>query len=98
MRTIVTDVVAWSVGRSVCHDREFCKNGSTDRDAVLDMDSDGPKQGCTFAQPGEYDRSVHVQRRCGLISNFFDNLFSFAAVLHLLKSTMSYNCNARNVK
>jgi len=24
---IVTDGVAWSVGLSVCHDREPCKNG-----------------------------------------------------------------------
>jgi len=39
MRTIVTDVLARSVGclsvcRSVYHDRESCKNGWTDRDAV----------------------------------------------------------------
>jgi len=34
MRPIVTDRVAWSVGRSVCHDREPCKNHWTDRDAV----------------------------------------------------------------
>jgi len=24
---VVTDGVAWSVSRSVCHDREPCKNG-----------------------------------------------------------------------
>ena len=45
MRPIATDRVAWSVGRSVglsvCHDRELCKNG-TDRDAVWNVDSGGP--------------------------------------------------------
>ena len=36
-----TDPVAWSVCRSVCHDREPCKNHWTDRDAVCGVDSDG---------------------------------------------------------
>ena len=38
MRPIVTDRVAWPVGRSVCRSvyrtNEPCKNGCTDRDAV----------------------------------------------------------------
>jgi len=34
MWPIVTDPVAWSVGLSVCHNSEPCKNGRTDRDAV----------------------------------------------------------------
>jgi len=34
MRPIVTDRVAWSVGRAVCHTSEPCKNGCTYRDAV----------------------------------------------------------------
>jgi len=38
MRPIVTDRVAWSVGLSVCHDREHRKNGWTDRDAVWYVD------------------------------------------------------------
>ena len=35
MRSIVTDGVTRSVGQSVCHDHEPCKNRYTDRDAVL---------------------------------------------------------------
>jgi len=31
---MITLPVAWSVYRPVCHDREPCKNGWTDRDAV----------------------------------------------------------------
>ena len=50
MRPIDADRVAWSVRRSVyglvCHDRELCKNGRTNRDAVWDMDSGGPKEPC----------------------------------------------------
>jgi len=61
MRHINTDGVAWSVGLSVCHSREPCKNGSTVRGAVWEVDSGWPKQhaciscGCSLAQPGEYD-------------------------------------------
>ena len=35
-----TDGVMWSVG----HDREPCKNGTTDRDAVRDVELGGPKK------------------------------------------------------
>jgi len=31
--------------------------------------------GCTLAPPGEYDLTVRVRRRCGLMSNYFDHLF-----------------------
>ena len=31
--------------------------------------------GCTLAPPEEYDCTVHVRRRCGLMSNYFDHLF-----------------------
>jgi len=60
MQPIVTDGVAWSVGLSVCHNREPCKNGRTARDAVWDVDSGEPNKprvrwGCTLAPPGEYD-------------------------------------------
>jgi len=51
MRLVVTDGVAWereficvvclSVGQSVCHNHEPCKNDRTDRDAVWDVDSGG---------------------------------------------------------
>jgi len=44
MRSILTDGVAWSVGRSVCHTGEPCKNGWTDRDAVCIVGSDGPTE------------------------------------------------------
>jgi len=43
-RPIATDEVAWSVGRSVCHDREPCTNGCTDPDAVWAVDSNVPKE------------------------------------------------------
>ena len=39
-------MVCLSVGLSVCHDREACKDGYTDRDAVLVVDSSGPKEPC----------------------------------------------------
>ena len=29
-----------------------------------------------LAPPDEYDRTVRVLRRCGLMSNYFDHLFS----------------------
>jgi len=32
--------------------------------------------GCTLAQHGEYDWTVHVRQRCGLMSNYFDHLES----------------------
>jgi len=42
-----TDRVAWwSIGQSACHSSELCKNGWTDRDAVWDLDSGGPKKAC----------------------------------------------------
>jgi len=41
MGHIVTDGVAWSVCRSVRHDREPCKNGRTDRDTVCVVDWGG---------------------------------------------------------
>jgi len=47
MRPIATEGIRWSVGpfvcRSVGHDRNPCKSGRTDRDAVWDVDSFGPK-------------------------------------------------------
>ena len=44
MPPTVTDGAAWSVSLSVCHDREPCRNGLTDRDALWVMDSGGPKK------------------------------------------------------
>jgi len=37
--------------------------------------------GCILAQPGKYDWPVHVRRRCGLMSNYFDHLFNFGTQL-----------------
>jgi len=86
MRPIVTDRVALSVCRSVCHSSEPCKNRWTDRDAVWDL-SGGPKETCirwccTLAPPGEYHWTVHVRRRCGLLSNYTHYLYC-AVVLFL---------------
>jgi len=41
-----SSVVCLSVCLSVCHDREPCKSGQTDRNAVWDVDSGGPKESC----------------------------------------------------
>ena len=46
MWPVVTDRVAWSVSLSDCHTSEPCNNGGTDRDAVWDEDSGGPKAPC----------------------------------------------------
>jgi len=35
--------------------------------------------GCTLAPPGEYHWIVHVRRRCGLLSNYFDHLLLLTA-------------------
>jgi len=48
------------------------QNGLTDRDSVLDVAS---RIGCTLAQPNEYDWTLHVRWRCGLMSNYFYHLF-----------------------
>jgi len=50
MRPIATDGLARSVRRSVC-DREPCKSGWTDRDAVRNVDSGGPKEPCVRWDP-----------------------------------------------
>jgi len=34
--------------------------------------------GYTLAQPGEDDRTVHVQQRCGFMSIYFDHLLKVA--------------------
>jgi len=79
MRPIVTDQVAWSVSQSVWDSSEPCKNGWTDRNSVWDLDSGGPKKalsGAVHLVPlSEYQWTNHVQRRCGLLSNYFYHLF-----------------------
>jgi len=46
MNPFVTDIIAWSVCRSVCHDRELCKKRWTDSDAVWVVDLGGPLEAC----------------------------------------------------
>jgi len=66
----------------------------TDRFAVWIVDSGGPKEAQvqsyssgganvpswegTLAPPGEYDWTVRLLRRCGLMSNYFDHLLLFS--------------------
>jgi len=49
MHSLYTTVCVWLYSHwsddSIC--RELCKNGSTDRDTVWDVDSGGPKEPCT---------------------------------------------------
>jgi len=41
--------------------------------------------GCTLAPPVDYDWTVHVRRRCDLMSNYFDHL-----LLQQYRSILSY--------
>jgi len=42
--------------------------------------------GCALAPCGEYDRAVHVQRRCGLMSNYFDRLLLLLSRIAILRT------------
>ena len=47
VQSVVTDRVAWSVGRSVVyHTSEPCKNGSANQDAIWIDGSGGPREPC----------------------------------------------------
>ena len=35
---------------------------------------------CTLQPPGEYNQTIHVWWRCGLISNYFNHLFGLPAI------------------
>jgi len=37
----------------------------------------------TLAPPGEYDWTVRLRRRCGLMSNYFDHLLDLAMLLNI---------------
>jgi len=69
--------------------RELHKNGWTARNAVSVVDSGGPKEALLcgmhtgVAPSGEYQWTVCVRRRCGLLSNYFD---------HLLLLLLCYYC------
>ena len=78
MWPVVTDGVAWSLSQSVVI-------ASTAKTAeLIEMSFGlwtvvGPSnhvldEGCTLAQPGKYDGTVRVCRRCSLVSNYFNHL------------------------
>jgi len=51
-----------------------------------DLNMGGPKEacvGCTLAQPGEYHWTVHVRRRCGMLSSYFDHLLPYSFYIRL---------------
>jgi len=70
--------------------RELCKDGWTNWFAVWVVESGGPKEAQvqlyspgsanvltwegTLAPPGKYDWTAHLWRRCGLMSNYTDDL------------------------
>jgi len=41
--------------------------------------------GCTLALPDEYDSTVHVRRRCGFVSMYFDHLLSLLDRIAILR-------------
>jgi len=45
--------------------------------------------GCSLAPPCEYDWTVHVWWRCGLMSHYFDHLLAVAVVLARLETNTS---------
>jgi len=71
MRPFVTDGVGWSVGLSICHDCEPCKNHWTDQHAFWVVDLGGSmkaciRSGCTLAPFCEHAWIIHVQQQCSL--------------------------------
>jgi len=48
--------------------------------------------GCTSGSPGECDWTVHVRRRCGLLSNYFDHLLNF--ILRYIDAVTTGQCKA----
>ena len=67
MWPILANGVAWSVCRSVCHDREPCKIGWTDRDAVWDVDSGGHKEACTRGVDIGATWRIRLKRPCAAV-------------------------------
>jgi len=59
----------------------YCKNGSTDQDAVWDVDFDESTKhvfdgGAHWRHLANMTRTIHVRRWCGLTSNYFDHLLT----------------------
>jgi len=91
MWPVVTDGVVWSV----CHTREPCQNGGTNRYVVWVVDLGGSKEACvwwwcTLAPPGGYNWIVHVQRWCGLMSNYLDHLLENVAAVAWYKCMLLF--------
>jgi len=60
----------WHARKCLCG--RYTRNDSADgRIDTLRMPTGVYWMGCTLLQPGEYDWTVRVRRRCGLISNYF---------------------------
>jgi len=107
MPTTVTGGVAKSVCQSVCHDREPCKNGRTDRDAVWGMDSGGPKEACVRWGSAHWRNLANTTEPsvcCGdaaFLSNYFDHLFVFVCALlscdFLIKSRVFFTKSIHQV-
>ena len=82
MRSIVTDQVAFSVsvGLSVTVVSP-AKTAEAMKMPFRIGTSVGPRKrlrwGCTLAPPVEYHYTIRVQRRCGLLSDYFDHLLNF---------------------
>jgi len=111
---ILEERVAYSI-ETFC--RELCRNGWTNRFAFCVVDSGGPKEvqvqsyspgGAnvltwegTLAPPDEYDWTVRRRRRCGLVSNYFDHLFSHMTQGYRKNTLLQYsttNVNNHNVE
>jgi len=77
MRLIVTDRVAWSVRWSVCHDRDPCKNGLTDRYAVWMLSRLDPRNPRI-----RWEYRVHEHREC--VSSTHEHVYTamFTARVH----------------
>jgi len=88
MWPVVVDGVAWSVCRSVCLWRSWTQQKWAE---PVEMPFGlwtwlGPRNH-VLAPPGEHEWTVHVRRRCGLRSNYFDHLLSLWLSLSLLNVT-----------
>jgi len=96
IRPIVIDRVVWSVCQSVCRsvdlfDRTVSPANAKPAEpiemhAIRGVDSGGPKEACIRrgVHIGATLRTrlnrVHVRRRCGLMSNYFDHLLVVATL------------------
>jgi len=78
MRPIVTDGVAWSVGGSVCHDREPCKTAEPIEMPFGMLSGVGPrKHVLDGVHIGETWRIRLNRQRCGFMSNYSDHLLLY---------------------